>query len=230
MGRMIPKETCRQCGKNLNKGQSITECKKCGTAIHTKCVKKSNFELVNDKWYCETCCDTIDHIYNPFRNLNGPAIDKNPDSNESDKHYDCNIEDVFDDLTDASNILENCKLFKSISELNRNFELKGVTNKNFSTIFQNIDGNRSNFDNFAVHIKQIDHKFSVIGLAETNTTPENKNLYNLDDYTSMYQETDPKKQKGTGVALYVHNSLTANEDKCLSQRSQVTFWTHLVFF
>ena len=217
---VITREACEQCKKNINKGQSITECKKCGIAIHTKCVKKSAFKRVNESWYCVTCSDTIDPIYNPFRNLNGPNYNNQLDNNESDRFYDNNIEDILDDLTDASGILENCKSFKSISELDRHLELKGATNKNFSTIFQNIDGNRSNFDNFALHINKIQHKFSIIGLAETNTPPLNKDLYNFNDYTSFYQEIDSKKHKGTGVGIYVHNSLTANEDKSLSQRSE----------
>ena len=216
---VIPKETCGHCKRNINRGQSITECKKCGIAIHTKCVKKSTFKTVNDNWYCETCCITIDHIYNPFRNLNGPDLNGNID-NESDRFYNANIEDVLDDLTDASNTLENCRSFKSISEFNRHFELKGASNKNFSTSFQNIDGNRSNFDNFAVHIDQIKHKFSIIGLAETNVHQINKDLYTIDEYVSFYQEIDSNKQKGTGVAIYVHNSLSAFEEKSLSQRSE----------
>ena len=106
---VILKETCGHCKKNINRGQSITECKKCGIAIHTKCVKKSTFNTVNSNWYCETCSFTIDNIYNPFRNINGPDINNNID-NESDRFYNTNIEDVLDDLTDASDILENCHL------------------------------------------------------------------------------------------------------------------------
>ena len=166
MGKVILKETCGHCKHNINKGQSITECKKCGIAIHTKCIKKSSFKLVNEKWYCENCSDTIVHIYNPFRNLNGPSVKSDINVDDSDRHYDLDIEDLLVDLTDASDILENCRSIRSILEFNRHLELRGVTNKNFSTIFQNIDGNKTNFDNFAVHICKLNLKFSVIGLAE----------------------------------------------------------------
>ena len=137
----------------------------------------------------------------------------------SDRHYDLDIEQVFQELSDASNLLEQCKSLKSASELNRNFELKGANNSNFSTLFQNIDGNRSNFNNFAVHIYKFKHKFSVIGLAETNINPENKNLFMLEEYQNFYQDMNLAKSKGTGVALYIHNSLCAKEDKFLSQCS-----------
>ena len=220
MVRAILREICEHCKKNINKGQSINECKKCNTIIHTKCVKKSSFELVNDKWYCQNCSIDIVKIYNPFRNLNGNSSGSDTiDNSDSDRHYDVNIEDTLCDLADASSILENCRSLKSIAAVNRHFELKGVTSCSFSTIFQNVDGNRSNFDNFALHINKFEHKFSIIGLAETNTNPENKNLFNLDEYASFYQEIDPTKSKGTGVALYIHNALTAIVENSLSHRS-----------
>ena len=53
----------------------------------------------------------------------------------------------------------------------------------------------------------------VLGLAETNCTSDNKNLYNIPNFTSFYQDVRQvngvNKKKGTGVALYVHNSLNA---------------------
>ena len=219
MVRALKKEICEHCKKHINKGQSITECMKCNIVIHTKCLKISNFELINEKWYCENCSETIAYIYNPFRNLSGPSHGKEEETEYSDKHYDYNIEEVFNDLADASNILEYCKSLKSAGEFNRFCELKGVNNSNFSTLFQNVDGNRSNFDNFAAHISRIEHKFSVIGLAETNICPKNKNLYDLDEYKSYYQDKYPNKSKGTGVALYIHNALSATVEESLSQCS-----------
>lgn len=94
------------------------------------------------------------------------------------------------------------------------------SNCNFSTLFENIDGKQSNCDNFSLHIENLKHKFSVIGLAETNTNPQNKDLFKLNKYSSLYQEIDATKSKGTGVALYIHNSLTATVDQSLSQCTQ----------
>ena len=87
-------------------------------------------------------------------------------------------------------------------------------------LFLNIDGNKTNFDAFAVDVHRMEHKFSIIGLAETNIDPENKDLYFLDDYTSFYQDPYPCKNKGTGVALYIHNSLNATLESHLSHTSQ----------
>ena len=65
-------------------------------------------------------------------------------------------------------------------------------------------------------MSSIKHKFSIIGLAETNTDPANGNLYQLDGYTSCYQaryfcsKKNQTKSKGSGVCLYVNNSLNYN--------------------
>ena len=38
----------------------------------------------------------------------------------------------------------------------------------FSSYFENIDGNQTNFDKFAAKISSLGHDFSIIGLTETN--------------------------------------------------------------
>ena len=65
-------------------------------------------------------------------------------------------------------------------------------------MFQNIDGNKSNFDSLAIESQRYNTKFTVIALAETNTGPECSNLYPLTGYNSFYQNTLPDKRKGTG--------------------------------
>jgi len=60
-----------------------------------------------------------------------------------------------------------------------------------------------------VDLKRIDHKFSVIALAETNIDSELSGLFQIPDYTSFYQCTLDGKEKGTGVALYVNNVFNA---------------------
>ena len=104
--------------------------------------------------------------------------------------------------------MENCTSFNTIDELNesKNF----VEQDKLSTMFLNIDGNKSNFDEFVVLLKQAKHKFSVIGLAETNTSPELKNVYSIEGYNSYYQDPKPGKVKGQ-VLHYVSNATINNE-------------------
>ena len=80
-----------------------------------------------------------------------------------------------------------------------------------------IDGNKSNFDTFAAELSRYTHKPSIIGLAETNTNSELGSLYQLSEYNQFYQSTIAGKSTGTGVAMYVHNSLNANVYDNVSQ-------------
>ena len=81
-------------------------------------------------------------------------------------------------------------------------------------IFQNIDGNRTNFDAFSLDIERIAFRFQIIGLAETNIGADESPVYKLEGYNAYYQEKHVNKAKGTGVALYVEDSLNAvvNDD------------------
>ena len=219
MMRPLRKEVCGCCHKNISLGQSITECQKCNWVIHSRCYKKSSFKLVNNTPYCQNCCQLVKVIYNPFQNLDGIRQMDNLDTDGSDKSYNNDITEIIDDLSVISSLLNSCREIQSIVDLNKLLDQNPTSDKTFSTFFQNVDGNKSNFDNFATNIHQIQHKFSIIGLAETNVDPSNKDLYMLDDYTSIYQEIDPIKFKGTGVALYVHDSLNATINANLSQSS-----------
>ena len=82
-----------------------------------------------------------------------------------------------------------------------------------------MDGNKSNFDTFAVELERHAHTFSVIGLAETNTDPSQGNLYPISNYIGHYQDVQAGKSKGTGVALYTHSSLNVTRCKELSNTS-----------
>ena len=124
--------------------------------------------------------------------------------------------------------MNSCIRNETISEFNEQLTRNNLTENNFSTLFQNIDGNRANFDNFAVKLEELQHRFSVIGLAETNVDPNNKDLYALDNYKSYYHDIDLDKKKGTGVALYVHDSLNAtivNELSCRTSNLESLFIT-----
>ena len=108
-----------------------------------------------------------------------------------------------------SNILNQCE---SYNIDNINSSLMSITKNETSTIsslFFNIDGNKTNFDHFSVILKSIDHKFSAIGLAETNTDPEIASTFIIPGYTSYYQQTRKDKKSGSGVALYILNKFNA---------------------
>ena len=161
----LEKEICQFCLGGIKIGQSISECGICNVAIHSRCFKNSSFKLINDCCYCLHCSYQIKRIYNPFRSLI-------VDCHDSDRQYDTDVMESMTELYHLSDILDSCKYHASISEFNANMsDSHQKPNVNFTALFQNVDGNKSNFDNFAIHIRQIQHEFSIIGLAETNVTP-----------------------------------------------------------
>ena len=200
----LAKEHCGYCDGYINIGQFTLECENCNDFIHAKCHKKSNYKIVEDRWLCSVCADEHTHRYNPFTSLHDHQAD--PHSVPTD---------TLNSLQNITHILNTCKSHTK-NELNgllSNISARDSHTSLFSTYFLNIDGNLSNFDSLKTELHQLEHNFSLIGLAETNCKPTNKNLYNLPNYTSFYQENveinGKDKKKGTGVAMYIHNSLNA---------------------
>ena len=208
----LTKEICRYCSKNISVGQIIIECDNCKSLAHGKCYKISGYEMKDDELLCDVCVK--DHVqrYNPFKELLEDT--DNPNTN-----YD-NLES----FQNINTILKSCKSYDKTSFNQLPYSSNNVSEKQlFSSYFLNIDGNLSNFDSFIAEIHQLKNAFSVIGLAETNCNPNNKDLYNITNYTSFYQNTvvnnGVSKKKGSGVAIYIHNSLNAIQD---TSRSIVT--------
>lgn len=200
----MQKEVCNFCNKFINLGQSITECETCPLVVHTKCFKNSFFLIEDGQCHCQECSTPIQPRYNPFK--------FNVTHKDHDNFYSHELPDIFDSLSKASQSLEACT---SADTKNLN-SLLANTDINFSTLFFNIDGNKSNFDEFVANISQFHNEMSVIGLSETNTDTSLKDLFPITNYNSFYQETLPNKLKGTGVALYVHKSFNATKIEDLS--------------
>ena len=117
---------------------------------------------------------------------------------------DSQINDSDPGLQKMCDILENCKPY-SINDVNTS--IKPCFKQNLSMIFQNVDGNRTNFDSFNLELDRISEKFHVIGLAETNVGAEESTVYNVEGYNCFYQDKHVNKSKGSGVALYLIESL-----------------------
>ena len=210
MCNIITKETCTQCQKFVNIGQAITECHNCNTVFHTKCIKPSNLQFdINCVPICNSCSESCIPRYNPF--ISWSKID-------GDKPYN---DECGSDIIQISKILNSCTSY-TIESLNKAIKSQVITDDNtaqslqMSSFFMNIDGNFTNFNHFQTILKGIHHDFLAIGLAETNTSPDTSALYSLSNYTSFYQQTRSDKKSGTGVALYIHESLNATQVSELS--------------
>ena len=183
----LQKEICNHCQKNIGLGQSHFECLGCNRILHAKCFKPSEAQLINNNFYCMSCKHSVPKIYDPYKAL----IDLEDDN--ADPY-----------IQKMSDVLQNCRPYTT-KKLNT--EIKSKLYENFSMLFQNIDGNRTNFDAFSVELDRITERFKVIGLAETNVGTDESNVYCLDGYNCFYQGKHVNKSKGTGVALYLDDSL-----------------------
>ena len=187
------KEKCLGCEKFIWAHNKIMSCSSCKVIVHAKCSKSLfEFNQAKNSWLCWQCI-LKPPKYNPFSGLT------------HDKHDPNSLENI-DDIHEISNILENCTYYdtKSFNKLAKQFRAKN--DRMFSCMFNNIDGCTANFDTFAADIVgQHKNLFSVIGIAETNIDPCHKNLFNLNDYTSDFNDKFPGKKKGSGIGLYVHN-------------------------
>ncbi len=181
------KEVCRPCKNFINIGQPILECEICVIGIHTKCHITANFSCINGLWVCKGCAADLKPRYNPFASFR---------LKDSDKFYD--DEGACDDniIQSISDVLDNCKRytalefstiakqFQSTNEIDSNINKKQI---HYSSLFINIYGNGSNFDNFSVELKRYNFEFSIIGIAETNTDEALKDLYQIPQNNSFYQ-------------------------------------------
>ena len=163
--------------------------------------------IFRDKTYCKICTEKNDIIrYNPF--YQAPHFTNDGLLDDEPINYISSIQT-------ASDIFEKCQSYQ-INHLNTKTINENIQNY-FSTCFLNIDGNQTNFDNFATQLLSIQHQFSAIGLAETNTDPVNGNMYQLNGYSSIYQSrfvcqsNNKQKSKGSGVCLYLCNALNLNK-------------------
>ena len=194
------KEKCNHCSKNINIGQIVYECYSCDNVFHHKCSKSCNGEVINDNFYCSQCKENIEMRYNPFKDSQGNDIGNDSEGN-----------DEF--IEEISALLEKCKSY-SIQELNSIYD--DNTTKLGSMLFQNLDGNKSNFDSFSAQLNRLEIKFPIIGLAETNVSVEESVVFQIPGYTPFYQEKAENKLKGSGVCIYISESLNASKNENFS--------------
>lgn len=188
------KNRCEGCNKFLLVHQKIASCKTCDKIVHSQCaVKFFNFDNITSSWGCGDCLSNNPYRYNPFATIS------------YNKHDPIHL-DEFEDVIEMKKIFESCKNY-SPNKFNQYIKSCDGTEQKFTTLFYNIDGNASNFDTLLADISRYKHTFSIIGIAETNTDADCKDLYQMPGYNSDYNEKMAGKSKGSGVALYIRENL-----------------------
>ena len=207
---LVNRQICEHCCKQIYTHNPVIACPTCPLIIHSKCVANGNF-IIGDgsggcsKWYCKDCYETQGiKRYNPFFE----CIEMDPMHRNDDEAANNNMECILE----ISTMLQNCNPY-SIEELNS--KVRCDTANQFSTFFLNIDGNATNFDQFVAELQLYQTTFSVIALAETNIDQCNGNMYQIDNYQSIYQSNivlnEKVKSKGSGIGMYIHNTYNFTE-------------------
>ena len=187
------REKCGGCSKNILTHNPISICHECNKIVHAKCSQKCfSYDNLTDTWICNNCFVNKIRRYNPFQShlVQNNNIFGAPDTSS--------------EFMEFSHILESCKLLNP-SEYN-----KLRSNKTIPILFNNIDGNATNFDSFCAELATFDKDIPIIALAETNIHESHGPLYNMAGYNSVYQSKIANKNKGSGLALYISNSLEFN--------------------
>ena len=206
----VKKERCGGCQGFVSIHNKIICCSSCDLIYHAKCsVNQFEFDHINDLWMCWKCLANNPKKYNPFISLT------------YDKHDPNCLYDV-EDLKDITNILDSCQLYtpQGFNNLVHTKFANGKDKNLISVIFNNIDGNASNFDTFVAELGQYENTFSVIAIAETNIDEENKNLYGICNYNCEYNSKIQGKKKGSGLGLYIHEKFQCTRIEKLCQCSQ----------
>ncbi len=204
----INRERCPGCESNILSHHKVMICQGCDAIYHGECSEQHfKFNHFKSSWHCSYCSTADVERYNPF------------DAVKYDKH-DSNSVEIDEDMETMSRILKNCRLYdsKNFNQLVKNLLLQN--NEFISILFNNIDGNASNFDRFTVDISQYKEKFSILAIAETNINEENKDLYRINGYNSEYTSRFGEKKKGRGLGIYVDNKYRFNRIETFCQCSE----------
>ena len=176
---------------------------------HAIC-SENNFKYNHVKciWLCAQCTVDGPSRYNPFDSVN------------YDKHDPSSLESN-EDVEFISNILKNCNRYDTTTLKHLFANLKSKSDSNIiSVLFNNIDGNASNFDTFIADISQYNENFGVFALAETNIDEVNKDLYRVNGYNSEYLSKMAGKKKGSGLGIYIRNEYQFNRIEKFSKCSE----------
>ena len=196
----VKKDKCRGCQKFISIHNKVMSCQSCKTIVHSKCaLPEFEFDPLKGIWICWECANNKMNRYDPFELL---TYDK----------YDPNSQEDIEDISAISKILQTCKSYnyeKFNTEI-KNLNFNQQKNSTVSFLFNNIDGNASNFDTFVSEISQFETTFSIIAIAETNVDACHKNLFPIPNYNSEYNTKILNKKKGSGLGIYVRDTLIFN--------------------
>ena len=183
-------QSCKFCTKFISPiNDTRGTCSSCQGICHSRCMNygMSVCLLCESEPDLSTCPDS--RVFNPYSDLLSRG-----DTCEAD-------DDTIDYISIVDNILSSC------SYLNVNPSVNS-TDKSISVCFLNIDGVKSNFNEFEASLASVTRS-DIFLLAETNTRFDS-NLYTLEGYNHTFLHNKTNKVKGAGLALYSRANINVN--------------------
>ena len=142
--------------------------------------------------------------------------------NNYDKSYLRNQTAEYDReaLLPLNSILEKCRI-NSLTDFNDQSNFRNSSINSIMCKFLNIDGNTANFDSLLTTLQAMKSDFSIIGLADTNIDSSVSETHKIPQYNSVYLNKINDKKKGSGVAMYIHDSIDFNTNETMSNATVI---------
>ena len=206
--------SCETCFTNICiYDDKFTQCKQCFKILHVECIKSNvclsclpvplNYDHIN--------YSSIDHVNNDFYN-NQPIFTPFEFYNSEVVDFIPDAEILNDNLEHCNQILSQCKYYTC------NEFVTGCKFEYINFVGFNIDGVRTNFDNFLItHDKlSLNNSKTIINgyfLCETNVTEFEAQSYYIPNYNKFVLDRLKKadgslKQKGSGLIIFLSDMFT----------------------
>ena len=205
-------EFCRSCNKSISsRRHRVSRCIYCINSFHDFCLRSQPY----------LCCEHCYEHHN-LGNKNAAALNSlfstvlfNPYNevleNEKNRYFDDEIDEYNTTIETANRTLSLCKYY-DFDNLPHQFI-------GTSFYFNNIDGFRSNFDEFKSQLIKAQEKFDFYCFNETNLNAGTRHDFEIDKYNSEFLHSIAGKAKGSGLAIYYRNNLNFSVDKSLTYRN-----------
>ena len=193
---MEPLKICHCCDKFISPSRHyVISCSSCDSFVHGNCATD---------YVCKDCTLSLNSpLSSPHFNLFDPG--------EIDDYqmfdHDFEIDSHIDTLTSSCSILEKCDYIDPLN-FQSEFSLELDSNSFVSFYFLNINGFKTNFDEYVLNHISVSNLFDIICFSETNVDSDCIAQYGLgSDYHCLDIPKLPDKQKGSGLALYYRKTL-----------------------
>ena len=227
---------CPICNNNVKNHMFQIKCCLCSKNIHKKCtmLNETEFDKLSqsqiDHWSCRICNESVfafndtddDDLFQRSifeLNLDNPSLSIIQGHNLILEPFDLNddsddipLSDIDPDLQFYNNIHHNlynkCDYFDEC-DFNRAITKKFDDKQTFALFHLNIRSLPANLTHMLCYMANLKQNFDIIGVTENWLTPENKDLYYIQNYEHI--NNIRTSRAGGGVSLFISSNIKYKE-------------------